>query len=164
MRGGEWTPERRAMMAEKMRQQRNNPEFQAARLKALRETFAADAERGTIRRKISEANKEQWKDPAVRRKRLKAIMQGLDNGTREKRAALLAERRKDPANEEKRIAALRKKFAQMKAKKRAVAYANARKRRGFDVPARLWGEYRKLMDKRGMLAREAGIALGLVRE
>lgn len=158
-----FTPEQRAAMSERMKRQRADPAFEARRKAALTAAYADDVVRCVIRRKISEANKEQWKDPVVRRKRLSAIAKGLDNGTREKRAALLAERRKDPAQEQKRLDALRRKCAETPLKKRAVALANARKRRGFDVPARLWDEYRRLQ-KKGLLAREAGIALGLIRQ
>lgn len=157
------TPEQRQVLSERMKRNRQNPAFEAKRAAAVKAAFEADADRGVIRRKISQANKEQWKDPVIRRKRLSAIAKGLDNGTREKRAAILAERRKDPAYEEKRLAGIRRKCAEQPFKKRAVALANARKRRGFDVPARLWDEYRRLQ-KKGLLAREAGIALGLIRQ
>lgn len=159
-----FTPEQLAAYSQRMKRQRADPAFEAKRKARLAEAYVDDVTKCMIRRKIGEASKAQWKDPVIRRKRMQAIAKGLDNGMREKRQAMLAERRKNPEMEAKRIAGLRKKFAEIKNKKRAVAMANNRKRRGFDVPARLWPEYRKLIDKRGYRAREAGIALGLVRE
>lgn len=158
------TPEQRAALGERMRRQRLDPAFEAKRRAKLTEAYANDVAACAIRKKISEASMAQWKDPLVRRKRMQAIAHSMDNGLREKRQAILAERRKDPEAEAKRIAALRKKFAAIKPKKTAIARAVARRRRGFDVPASLWKEYRRLLRNKGLRAREAGIALGLVRE
>jgi len=159
-----FTPEQLAAYSERMKRQRADPAFEAKRRAKLAEAYLSDVVKCAIRKKIGEASKASWQDPVIRRKRMQSIAKGLDAGMREKRQALLAERRNNPEMEAKRIAGLRRKFAEIANKKRAVAMANNRKRRGFDVPARLWKEYRKLIDQRGYRAREAGIALGLVRE
>jgi hypothetical protein len=159
-----FTPEQRAAAAERLRAKWQDPEWRAKREAGCRRAWERDAITGEIRRKIAASNVEQWKDPLIRRKRTQAIAKGLDAGVREMRRAQLAERRNDPVMEAKRIAKLRAKCALIKGKKRAVAQANNRKRRGFDVPARLWVIYRELLKKRKYTAREAGIVLGLVRE
>lgn len=143
-----------------MRAMWQDPEWRAHRLERVMESKA----RGTGNAARAEGMRKVWKDPAQRRARIAGIMEGLKNGNLEKHRATIAKTMADPAVQEKRLRKLREKFATMPLILKARGMALARRRRGFDVPAHLWKEYQFLRNTKCLSAREAGLALGLVRQ
>ena len=154
------TPEQRAAAGERLRQQWKDPEWRAKRRAGVK----AAAERGRGNAAKSEANKRLWADPVKRRARLEAIQRALiERGNSEKFRENFIRLKADPAFEDKRARKAKEKQKGMAMRLKANAIITARKRRGFDVPQRLWAEYQWLRKSKKMSAREAGQVLGLVR-
>lgn len=153
------SPESRKKSGERMRAQLKNPEFETKRLAAIKEAAA----RGVYKKQNSETNKKVWSDPAKRAARLKAIRAAYDDEKREAARQRMAKLRANPEFEAKRLAALAKVQAKTNLRMKALAIATHRKRRGFDIPHHLKADYKFLRERKNLSAREAGIALGLVR-
>lgn len=153
-----YTPEERAASAERLRKLWQDPEWRARREAGVR----AAAERGVQRKVNSESMKREWADPVKRKRRLNAMAEAMEVNRPKHRATLLA-LKADPAFEEKRARKAQEYKDRNPLRMKVSALHAAKKRRGFDVPAHLWKEYRFLVDKKSLTAREAGAVLGLVR-
>lgn len=158
------SPEERATRSERMRKQWQDPEFRARRKAAVEAAVERNRETGETSRKKAANAKAMWSDPAKRARILAGLRKKLESGHAEVLAANMAKMKADADIEAKRRRATALNFERNRSKYVATIMAHNRRSRGFDVPARMWKEYRFLCKVKGLTARQAGIALGLVSQ
>lgn len=158
-----FTPEQRAASAARLKALWQDPEFQRKRAAAVQAAVERNRRDGRANEKRSATMKAIWADPGARAKRKAAARKKAESEAGRKQAALFAELRSDPEFQRKRLKRLKEYSAKSASAIKARLSANNTKRRGFAVPARLWWEYCFLRKSKKLLAREAGVALGLVR-
>lgn len=140
-----------------------DPEFERKRVEGIRRYWAEKGTAGSeTRERLSRCAAASWA-----KRRLKGTDKFvLSDEERNRRREQLQKNKQNPNYETRRLKAIKAFSSSPKGKvKRSVtAQAVNDKRRGFKVPAKLWNEYRWLVDAKKIPAREAGKMLGLIND